>query len=354
MRPRGNRRDPADRWPALAYRFSVCFVVAFLATGSAAASEFTFGVKGWYGGPVFVKGSGAFDQCLMHTKYDNGMVLVLGITVEGSLTITIINPLWKLNPEQKFDVGVAIDERHLGAHIAVATDTTRVFILMKYSDDLIQRFHEGESLRIITRKETLGFRLLGVRHAMPRLQQCVYEEMLKDSTGRQQLAAGIPRRGQLLASPQSANALNDESTVSTLMYRAGLDGFRFLPLEEREDSLFGQAIYAWSDDIITGGLYILSGRKTNQPAMASLFLASFNRACTGEFSYALVPRRLADGARASRVTGQCSASRSRFTLAISLFPLKESLAVVVHMGPAGAETETARADAAIYGFFTDD
>ena len=346
-----SRRNPANRLAVLASRFLVCFLLLFLTAAPAGAEEFE--IEGWRGGPVYLDGDGAFDQCLMYLRYETGMTLVLGISVEGDFLISLSNPLWRLTAEKTFDVGIAVDERHLGAHIGVATDSTTVFILMKYTDDLIQRFHQGKALRILSRKETIGFKLGGVRHALPRLQQCVYEEMLEESNRRRPFAAGKLMRGESSDSPQSANTLNDESAVSDLLYSARLDGFYFLAPDERKNGLFARSLYAWSNGSVIGGLYVLGGQKTGQPVLASLFLSSFDRACKGEFSYAVVPRRLAGGARASRVTGQCSAPESGFTLAISLFPLEENLAIVVHMGLAGADTETARADEAIYGFFTD-
>ena len=346
-------RNPANRWVTLVTRFTVCLVLPFLAAEPASASEHTFVVKDWSGTPVFRKGSGVFDQCLMHTKYKKGVTLVFSITVEGSFTIKIINPLWKLTENKKYDVGVVIDGRHMGSHLALATDSTSVFILMEYSDDLIQRFLEGESLQIVTRKEVLGFRLVGVDHAMPRLQQCVYEEMLKDSADNRPFKSGLPEPGEKLIAPRGDQTLNDETTVSTLLNRTGLEDFRFLPLDERRDGAFAHALYAWGQDDIIGGLYLLSGQKTRQSVLISLFLSSLDQGCKGDFSYAVTPERLPGGGRASRVAGRCLETGAGFALAISVFPFQESIAVVVHLGVAAAERETARADEAIYGFFTD-
>lgn len=169
----GLARADLARWGSACAALAVA--VTILSSGQAAAeagSRERFWAGSWSGW-AYTDGNGRFRHCGISKLYPNGMRLVFSLSDERAFNLSLMNPDWRLETGERYDLTLSIDVFWRREMAAKAAQEQLLLIPLPYEKELVEILRRSSTLTIHDGQSPHDFELTGTSAAFKRLEACV-------------------------------------------------------------------------------------------------------------------------------------------------------------------------------------
>ena len=149
--------------------------------------EFSSG--NWAGG-AYKDADGSFSHCYAAATYTSGITMAMGITADYDLQLVLGHTGWALPVGDRYNVGLLVDDRHLGQFPAVVTGNSMLTIHVGKRDDVLTRLRRGYELRVTAERDSFYFSLTGTNQALRQVKECVDLAVALSPSKRNPFASG--------------------------------------------------------------------------------------------------------------------------------------------------------------------
>lgn len=232
-------------------------LLALLLSCSAMADEIpgsAFKYGQWVGGAYTDTTIGQFRHCSVFASYENGDRLYFFINRDGTITVALANPGFRLVKGEKFPVLLKVDRRPPFRGQAQALGSDFAVLVIEDFDRALTAFRKGFKVMIEAGNRRGVYDLTGTYQALDLARRCAREFFAYQQT------PSAP------AAPQTASTGVDKSMLyqiaTGMIAEIGVRDFQFWTDEEVEKLNIGEGVF-WNAPSVNliGGVYVRPARE---------------------------------------------------------------------------------------------